>query len=398
MTGPLSGVLILDAATFLAAPFCATILAEFGAEVIKIEQPHVGDSLRRLGTPSAAGDTFMWLSDARNKKSVTLDLRRPEGGDLFRKLAARADVVVENFRPGTMEGWGLGYDALAKINPKLVMLSVSAYGQTGPYREMPGFARIAHAFSGLAYLAGEPGRQPVVPGSTSLADYMSGLFGAIGVLMALRHAEKTGEGQLVDIGLYESVFRVLDELAPVYAATGIQRERLGADTGYVVPHSNYQPADGAWVAIACSNDRMWDRLARAMGNADLSKNPSYATMSARVARREAVNALVGGWVKSLTLEAVLERCGREEVPCAKLLSIADIFADPQYRARENLRQLDDPRAGSLTIPAPMPRLSKTPGQVTNAGPALGSANAEVFGGLLGLSTDTLAELKARGVI
>ncbi len=394
MTGPLAGVLVLDAATFLAAPFCATLLAEFGAEVIKIEQPGVGDSLRRLGTPSAAGDTFIWLSEARNKKSATLDLRQPEGAELFRKLAARADVVVENFRPGTMEDWGLGYAALAKVNPKLVMLSISAYGQTGPCREMPGFARIAHAFSGLAYLAGEPGRPPVVPGSTSLADYMSGMFGAIGVLMALRHADKTGQGQLVDIGLYESIFRILDELAPAYAATGMQRERMGADIGYVAPHSHYQTADGVWVAIACSNDRMWRRLVRAMGRDD----PAFATMDERVKQREAVNALVADWVKSLPLRQVVEICTREEVPCSKLLSIGDIFADPQYRARENLHELDDPRAGRLTVPSPVPRLSKTPGQVKHAGPALGDANAEVFGKLLGLSAAELADLKARGVI
>lgn len=394
MTGPLSGVLVLDAATFLAAPFCATLLAEFGAEVIKIEQPGVGDSLRRLGTPSAAGDTYIWLSEARNKKSITLDLRQPEGAELFRQLAARADVVVENFRPGTMDAWGLGYAALAKVNPKLVMLSISAYGQTGPYRELPGFARIAHAFSGLAYLAGEPGRPPVVPGSTSLADYISGMFGAIGVLMALRHAGKTGEGQLVDIGLYESIFRILDELAPAYAATGAQRERMGADIGYVAPHSHYQTADGAWVAIACSNDRMWQRLVRAMGRDD----PAFATMDGRVSHREAVNALVADWVKNLPLRQLLEICTREEVPCAKLLSISDIFVDPQYRARGNLHELDDPRAGRLTVPAPVPRMSKTPGEVNHAGPALGDANAEVFGKLLGLSDAERDDLKARGVI
>ncbi len=395
MAGPLSGVLVLDVATFLAAPFCATLLAEFGATVIKIEQPGAGDSLRKLGTPSASGDSFIWMSDSRNKTSITLDLRTPEGAELFRKLAARADVVVENFRPGTMDDWGIGYAALAKLNPKLVMLSVSAYGQTGPYREMPGFARIAHAFSGLAYLAGEPGRQPVVPGSTSLADYMSGMFGAIGVLMALRHAEKTGEGQLVDIGLYESIFRITDELAPVYAATGIQRERLGADIGYVTPHSHYQTADGDWVAIACSNDKMWQRLMRAMG---IAGDPSLATNAQRVQRRGDVNALVAKWTGGLPLAKLLEICTREEVPCAKLLSIADIFADPQYRARENLQERHDPRAGKVTVPAPAPRLSKTPGEITHLGPALGDGNDAVYGKLLGLSADEIADLKNRGII
>jgi crotonobetainyl-CoA:carnitine CoA-transferase CaiB-like acyl-CoA transferase len=201
MAGPLADVRVLDIATFIAAPFCGTILGEFGAEVIKVEQPGEGDSLRSFGTPTETGDTLVWLSEARNKRSVTLDLRKPEGADLFRKLVAQSDVVLENFRPGTLEKWGLGFDDLAGINPKLVMLRVSAYGQTGPMKDKPGFARIAHAFSGLAYLTGEREGRPVTPGSTSLADYMSGLFGAVGVLIALRHAERTGEGQVVDVAL-----------------------------------------------------------------------------------------------------------------------------------------------------------------------------------------------------
>ena len=258
MAGPLEGIRVLDIATFVAAPFCGTIMAEFGAEVIKIEQPGEGDSLRRFGTMTDSGDTLVWLSEARNKKSVTLDLRTPEGAAMFRQLVAKADVVLENFRPGTMEKWGLGYAALAEINPRLVMLQVSAYGQTGPLRDKPGFARIAHAFSGLAYLAGEPGRPPVVPGSTSLADYMSGLFGAVGVLMALRHAERTGEGQSIDIALYESIFRVLDELAPAYDKFGYQRERMGPDTVNVVPHSHYETRDGAECDLAQNEPSPFD--------------------------------------------------------------------------------------------------------------------------------------------
>ena len=249
-TGPLSDIRVLDIATFIAAPFCGTLLGDFGAELIKIEQPGVGDSLRRFGTQTDCGDTLVWLSEARNRESVTLDLRTPEGADLFRRLVAVSHVVLENFRPGTLEKWGLGYEELARINPKLVMLRVSGYGQTGPLRDKPGFARIAHAFSGLAHLSGEPGRVPVVPGSTSLADYMTGAFGAVGVLIALRHAERTGRGQMVDIGLYESIFRVLDELAPAYAKFGFERERMGPDTVNVAPHSHYQARDGGWVALA----------------------------------------------------------------------------------------------------------------------------------------------------
>lgn len=398
MSGPLEGIRVLDIATFVAAPFCGTIMAEFGAEVIKIEQPGDGDSLRRFGTMTEAGDTLVWLSEARNKESVTLDLRTPEGAAVFRELVAKSDVVLENFRPGTLERWGLGYDELAKINPRLVMLRVSAYGQTGPMRDKPGFARIAHAFSGLAYLSGEPDRAPVVPGSTSLADYMSGLYGAVGVLIALRHVERTGEGQTIDIGLYESIFRVLDELAPAFGRTGYCRQRMGPDTVNIVPHSNYETKDGAWVALACSNDRMWERLCNAMGRPELADDPRYAKPKTRDDHRAEVNGIVSDWVRGLDSADVLAACEAAEAPASKLLSIADIFADPQYAARGNLQTLDDPRVGALTLPGPMPRMSRTPPELRTAGPALGSANSSVLGGLLGIEADTLADFARRGII
>jgi crotonobetainyl-CoA:carnitine CoA-transferase CaiB-like acyl-CoA transferase len=398
VSGPLAGIRVLDIATFVAAPFCGTLMAELGAEVIKIEQPGEGDSLRRFGTQTDCGDTLVWLSEARNKKSVTLDLRTSEGGELFRALVAKSDVVLENFRPGTLERWGLGYARLAEINPKLVMLRVSAYGQSGPLKDKPGFARIAHAFAGLAYLSGEPGRTPVVPGSTSLADYLSGLFGAVGVLAALRHVERTGQGQEVDVALYESVFRILDELAPAFAKFGYQRERMGADTVNVVPHSHYQTKDGLWVALACSNDRMWERLTKAMGRPELASDPRYRVAKARDDHRDEVNGLVSSWVRTLDAKEVLTACELQEAPCSQLLNIADIFENPQYLARGNLLNIDDARVGSLTLPAPVPRLSKTPASVRSTGPALGSSNAEVLGGLLDLSEESLARLHAIGAI
>jgi crotonobetainyl-CoA:carnitine CoA-transferase CaiB-like acyl-CoA transferase len=398
MAGPLADIRVLDIATFLAAPFCGTILADFGAEVIKVEQPGAGDSLRRFGTMTDAGDTLMWMSEARNKGSVTLDLRKPEGADLFRRLVAESDVVLENFRPGTLEKWGLGYEDLAKINPKIVMLRISAYGQTGPMREKPGFARIAHAFGGLAYLAGEPDGAPVVPGSTSLADYMSGMFGAIGVLVALRHVQQTGLGQWIDIGLYESIFRVLDELAPAYAKHGFVRERMGPDTVNIVPHSHYQTRDGAWVALACSNDRMWERLSAAMGCPALARDPRYCSPPARNDHRAEVNAMVADWVRGLDCEAVLAACEAADAPCSKLQNIADIFQDPQFAARGNLRTIEDPRLGTLVLPGPLPRMSRTPPELKSAGPALGDANERIWGGLLGLAAEQLAALKAGGVI
>jgi crotonobetainyl-CoA:carnitine CoA-transferase CaiB-like acyl-CoA transferase len=394
---PLAGVRVLDIATFVAAPFCGTVLSDFGAEVIKIEQPGSGDPLRRFGTPSECGDTYVWLSEARNKKSVTLDLRTERGAALFRELVRQSDVVLENFRPGTLEKWGLGFDALSTINPKIVMLRVSAYGQDGPFRDKPGFARIAHAFSGLAYLAGEPGRPPVMPGSTSLADYISGLWGALGVMMALRHAEASGHGQVIDIGLYESVFRLLDEIAPVYAKTGFIRERLGPDTVNVVPHSHYQTSDGKWIALACSSDKMFERLARAMNREELSTDERYATMAERIARREAVNEMVAAWIGGMTLEQTLATCDRHEVPCGPIYSISDIFEDPQYRARGNIVEVES-RAGPIAIPSAVPRMSRTPPQFKHAGVALGAHTDEILTRLAGVPASMLARLREEGVI
>ena len=395
---PLEGVRVLDIATFLAAPFAGTVLGDFGAEVIKVEQPKVGDPLRRFGTPTEAGDSLVWLSEARNKKSVTLDLRTPRGVEILRGLVGQSDVVLENFRPGTLERWGLGYEALREVNPGLVMLRISAYGQTGPLRDKPGFARIAHAFAGLTALAGEKDGPPVVPGSTSLADYISGIWGALGVVLALRVKERTGRGQFIDIALYESVFRLLDELVPAYAKTGFVRERMGADTVNVAPHSHYRTASGQWVAIACTSDKMFERLAQAMGEPQLAGKPEFATSQARVARRDEVNGMVARWVASLPMAEVLSRCEAGEVPCGPIYDIADIFGDAQYRARENLLEVVDPRAGPLVLPAAVPRLSETPAELRHAGPALGVDTAEVLGGLLGLDADTLADLTKAGVI
>jgi crotonobetainyl-CoA:carnitine CoA-transferase CaiB-like acyl-CoA transferase len=288
----LKGIRVLDLGTFIAGPHCATILGEFGAEVIKVEPPKTGDSLRRLGTNTECGDTLVWLSEARNKKCVTLNLSSERGRDLLRQLAAKCDIVVENFRPGTLEKWGLGYDDLKKLNRGVILVRISAYGQDGPMRSQPGFARIAHAFSGLTYLAGEPGGVPVVPGSTSLADYMSGMYGAIGALVALKARDTTGVGQCVDLALYESVFRVLDEIAPAYQKFGYVRERMGADTVNVCPHSHYQTSDGKWIAIACTSDQMFVRLAEAMEQPDLASMERFGPQQLRLAAREEVNRIV----------------------------------------------------------------------------------------------------------
>ncbi|MBF0305419.1 MAG: CoA transferase [Alphaproteobacteria bacterium] len=393
---PLAGVRVLDAATFIAAPYCAAILSEFGAEVIKVESPD-GDPFRRFGTPTGRdGDSLAWLSEARNKRSVTLDLRRPQGADLFRRLVAVSDVVCENFRPGTLEKWGLGWESLKALKPGLVMLRVSGYGQTGPYRDRPGFARIAHAVGGLSNLAGLPGGTPVTPGSTSLADYMSGLQGAVGVLLALRHRDQTGEGQMIDVALYESVFRVLDELAPAFAMTGKVREREGSGTLNACPHGHFETEDQRWVAIACTNDKMFARLCEAMARPDLATR--WAKVADRLAERQAVDATVAAWTAALPLDAVMSRCLAAEVPCGPLNTIADIFADPHYAARENLARLSEPGLGEVVIPNVLPRLSATPGRIDHLGPALGEGNRAIYGDLLGLDADEIARLREAGVI
>ena len=393
---PLSGLRVLDCATFIAAPFSAAILSEFGAEVIKVEQPDGGDALRKFGTPTARGDSLAWLTEARNKTSITLDLRQAEGKELFRSLVAKSDVVCENFRPGTLEKWGLGWENLCEVNPGLIMLRVSGYGQTGPKRDLPGFARIAHAFGGLTYLAGMPGGPPVTPGSTSLADYISGLFGAIGILIALRHRERTGEGQYIDLALYEAIFRVLDEIAPAYAMFGKVREREGSGTLNACPHGHFACGDDHWVAIACTSDKMFQRLAQVMARPDLAER--FPKTADRLKHRGIVDGEVAAWTGRMPRAQVIALCDQGEVPCGPVNSIAEIFADPQFAARENLLRLTDKLLGEVVVPNVLPRLSASPGRVDHLGPELGSGNQAVYGGLLGLGADELARLRAKRII
>lgn len=394
----LNGIRVLDIATFLAAPFCGTIMADFGAEVIKIEQPDGGDPLRRFGTPAIDGDTFVWLSEARNKRFITLDLRTDQGKAAFLKLVAISDVVLENFRPGTLERWGLGFDVLQAVNPRIVLLRVSAYGQTGPYREKPGFARVAHGFSGLANLAGSEDGPPVVPGSTSLADYTAGMWGALGVMMALRVAEKTGLGQVVDVSLYEAIFRLLDEIAPVYARFGEVRKRMGADVPHVVPHGHWQTSEGKWVALACSSDKIFERLANAMQRRDLVEPGTFETNARRLAGRGTINAAIAEWIGGMRQEEALRLCDEAGVPCGPIMAIDDIFNDPQYKARGNLRHVDDDRAGEVVVPDSIPLLSQTPAVFQHLGKALGADTDTILQQLLEMDADMIQSLRASNAI
>ena len=393
----LAGLRVLDLATFVAAPFCCTLLGEFGAEVLKVEQPGRGDDLRRLGTPAREGLSYWWLVESRNKKSITCNLRTPEGQALIKRLAADTDVVAENFRPGTMERWRLGWDDLRAVNPGLVMVRISAFGQTGPYRERPGFGRIAAAMSGISYLSGYPDRPPVTPGTPTIPDYLAGALGAFGALVALEHRRRSGQGQVVDLGLYEPMLRMLDELVPVYAATGYVRERLGSGTEYVVPHDHYRARDGRWVAIACTNDRMFARLAAAMGRPELAAE--FPTMAARLKARADLDAIVQTWVGAADAADVLARLDAAEVPCGPVASVRDLFDDPHVRARENIVSAPSPLGGLLSMVGIVPRLSASPGAIETPGPvAVGADNEAIYCGRLGLSRDELRALATKGVV
>jgi len=394
----MEGVRVLDIATFLAGPFCATQLGEFGADVIKVELPGVGDATRRFGTGTDCGDSLPWLSESRNKKCITLDLRKPDGVALLKRLVEQADVLVENFQPGTMERWGLGWDVLSAVNPRLIMVRISGYGQTGPYKDRPGFGRIGNAFGGLSFLAGYPDRAPVTPGSATIPDYMAGLYGALGTLLALQARVKTGRGQVVDIGLYEPIFRILDELAPAFQHSGFVRQRMGPGTVNVVPHSHYPTKCGRWIAIACTNDKIFARLAEAMQRPDLADDQRWGRLSAREADRAEVDATVAEWTASFDRADLMRICESSQVPCGPVYAIDEIFEDPHYAARGNILRMVDPRVGELAVPNLVPRLSDTPGAVKWLGPALGAHNDEIYRGLLGLDDAALARLRASGVI
>lgn len=394
----LAGLKVIDISTFIAGPFCAAQLAEFGADVIKLELPGTGDPLRKFGTLTECGDSLPWLSEARNKQSITLDLRKPRGAEIFKRLLADTDVLIENFQPGTLEKWGLGWDVLKEVNPRLVFLRISGYGQTGPYSHRPGFGRIGNAFGGLSYLAGFPDSQPVTPGSATIPDYLAGVFGAFGVMVALEALRKTGSGQIIDIGLYEPIFRILDELAPAFHRSGFIRERMGSGTINVVPHNHYPTKDGKWLAIACTSDKIFERLAHAMGQPELASEQIWGSVKRREAQRSDVDAAVTNWTQSINRSDLIDLCEQFQVPCGPVYRIDEIFEDPQYEARQNILFFDDQRSGQQAVPNVVPRLSETPGEVYSLGPSLGAHNELIYQQRLGLSDEEMRLLRSEGVI
>ena len=394
---PLSGVRVLDIACFIAAPYAATLMGEFGADVIKVEHPSGGDPLRQFGTKTdLPNQSLAWLNEARNKRSITLNLSKLKGAEMLKKLAKNCDVICENFRPGTLEKWGLGHDELSKVNPRLILLRISGYGQTGPYKDRPGFARIAHAFGGLTYLSGLPGEIPVTPGSTSLGDYMTGMNGCIGIMMALRHREKTGKGQVIDCALFESVFRILDEIAPRYSFDGFVREPEGTGTLNACPHGHFPCKDDKFIAIACTTDKMFERLTAAMQRPDLREK--FGAQSTRLANREIVLSEVEKWTLSFSRDNLIAICTESDVPAGAINSISDIFNDPHFEERQVMKNFHVPNLGKITVPNVIPGLSDSPGTVEFLGPDLGQDNSAIYKQELGLSEEDLDELKNIGVI
>jgi formyl-CoA transferase len=393
---PLEGLRVIELGQLIAGPFAAKILAEFGADVIKIEPPGEGDPLRKWRMLHE-GTSVWWAAHARNKRSVTLDLRQPEGPEVVRKLAREADILIENFRPGAMEKWGLGFQDLHALNPKLIMLRVSGYGQTGPYRDRPGFGVIGEAMGGLRYLSGEAGRPPVRVG-VSIGDTLSGLHGVIGVMMALRHREQQGGlGQEVDVALYESVFNMMESLLPEYSKFGAVRQPSGASMPGIAPTNAYLCSDGRYALIAGNGDSIFKRLTEMIGQAELGSDPRFANNAGRAEHAELLDSIISTWTQQHSLEYVLDCMNKAGVPAGKIYDAADIAGDEHYAARQMILDTELADGSHVSVPGIVPKLSATPGQITRTAPTLGQHNDEVLGSL-GIDEQTRADWKQRKII
>ena len=398
---PLEGLKVLEMGTLIAGPFCGRLLAEFGAEVIKIEAPGEGDPLRKwrkLHDAEGTGDptSLWWYAQARNKKSVTVNLREKDGQEIVRKLALGADIIVENFRPGTMEKWHLDYDTLAKDNPKLIMVRLSGYGQTGPYKDRVGFGAIGESMGGMRYITGYPDRAPVRVG-ISIGDSLAAMYGAMGALMALHSRHKTGLGQVVDVALYEAVFSMMESMLPEFAMTGFVRERSGASLPGIVPSNTYLCGDGQYVVIGANGDSIFKRMMLAIGRDDLAHDPGVADNAGRTLRTAELDAAIGKWTGAHPLEHVLEILDKAQVPSGRIFSIADIVKDMQYQARGMIEKHKLGDNAEVCLPGVVPKLSATPGGTKWIGPKLGEHTGDVLAGI-GYDAAAQAELRGRGII
>jgi len=395
--GALQGLRVIEMGQLIAGPFCGQLMADFGAEVIKLEPPGQGDPMREWGHEKPQGLSLWWPVIARGKKSVEIDARQAAGQALIRDLAATSDVLIENFRPGTMEKWGLGYDALAAVNPGLVMIRVSGYGQTGPYAHKAGFGAIGEAMGGLRHVVGDPSTPPSRMG-ISIGDTLAATFACLGGMMALHARSRTGRGQMVDSAIYEAVLAVMESLVTEYAQTGYVRERTGAILPNIAPSNVYPTQDGAYVLIAANQDTVFRRLAAAMGQPELADDPRYATHDARGERQAELDALIADWTRTqgrLALGALLDDAG---VPRGDIYRGPEMLEDAHFKAREAIARVMHPTLGELRMQNVAPRLSETPGRIRDAGPSLGQHNDEVLRGLLGLDAGRLSQLQAAQAI
>jgi formyl-CoA transferase len=391
---PLANLKVVEMGQLIAGPFAAKTLADFGADVIKIEPPKVGDALRKWRLLKD-GTSIWWQVQSRNKRSLSLDLREVEAQDIVRALVKEADILIENFRPGTLEGWGLDPEKLLELNPKLIVLRISGYGQTGPYRDKPGFGVVAEAMGGLRHLTAEPGRVPVRVG-ISIGDTLASLHGVIGILLALQERHNSGKGQIIDIALYEAVFNCMESLLPEYSAFGEVRQAAGSALPGIAPTNAYQCADGGYVLVAGNGDSIFKRLMTVIGREDLGNDPQLENNDGRVKRVVELDQAIGQWAKTVSTTKAVEMLDAAAVPAGRIYTVADIASDPHYKARENIQTIQMQDGSKLDVPSVIPKLSRTPGSIKTLAPDIGQNTDEILKSI-GLSDDQVTSLKERGI-
>jgi succinyl-CoA---D-citramalate CoA-transferase len=394
---PLDDLRVLELGAFLAGPFCGQLLADFGAEVIKVEPPGEGDPMRQWGRHRYNGQTLWWPVLARNKKSITLDLRTPGGQAIVKQLVPKIDILLENFRPGTLEQWGLGYEELRELNPGLIMIRVSGYGQTGPYRDKAGFGNIGEAMGGIRSITGFPDHPPTRIG-ISIGDSLAATFATIGALTALHQRERSGHGQVVDIGIFEAVLALMESMIPEYHLTGHIRERTGNVLPNIAPSNIYPTTDGGWFAIGANSDAIFRRFATAMGRPELADDERFATHKARGENQPELDDLIAVWTITRDAETIQRLLDEHNVPAGRIYTAREMLSDPHFAARQAIVGVHDPKIGEIKMQNVFPRLSATPGGIDWTGPELGQHNEEVFSGMLGLSASALAELREQKVV
>ena len=397
MPGPLAGIRVVEMGQLIAGPFCGQLLADFGAEVVKIEPPETGDAMRQWGRTDAEGRPLWWPVIARGKKSLTLDLRRAEAQSVVRELAAKTDILVENFRVGRMEEWGLGYDALKAINPALIMVRVTGFGQTGPYANRAGFASVCEAMGGLRYIAGYPDRPPVRAG-ISIGDTLAGQSGFQGALLALQHRQRTGEGQMVDASIFEAVLSVMESVVSEYDGGGHVRERSGSFLPGIAPSNAYPTSDGETVIIGANQDSLFRRLSQVMGRPELAEDERFANHRARGRNQSACDAVVAEWTVTHTAREIVDVLAEAGVPAGLTYKAPDMLDDPHFQARQSITRVEDPKIGPLAMQNVFPKLSASPGGIERTGPALGEHTDAVLAEWLGYDAAKIADLRTAHVV